>query len=302
LDAGRAAVRALTGMPDAAVHFTTGSNHALDVLLRDWPGERTLACLPGEYGPNLAIMARNGFRVELLPADEFGRLDVNAVGAALSSHQPALVHLTLLGSHRGIVQPVHDMASACRGYDIPLIVDAAQAFAHLDIAGVGADALYASSRKWTAGPRGVGVLATRPGLLAADTVARLSHAETNVGLHVGFSVAVGEHMAAGPAAVQARLREVGAATRTALVDVPGWRVVEHVDEPSAITTLEPTDGADPADVRARLIAEHQIVTTYLSTERAPREMTHPALRVSPHVDVTEADLKNLAEALIAVTR
>ncbi len=50
LDAGRAAVRALAGMPDAEVVFTTGSNHALDLLLSSWTGPRTVACLPGEYG------------------------------------------------------------------------------------------------------------------------------------------------------------------------------------------------------------------------------------------------------------
>src|SRR5215510_4309056 len=61
LDAGRAAVRALTGMPDAGVSFTTGSNHALDILLSDWTGAKKIACLPGEFGPNLAIMARHGF-------------------------------------------------------------------------------------------------------------------------------------------------------------------------------------------------------------------------------------------------
>ena len=54
--------------------FTTGSNHALDLLLSSWPGARTVACLPGEYGPNLAVMAANGFEVRTLPADEMGRL------------------------------------------------------------------------------------------------------------------------------------------------------------------------------------------------------------------------------------
>jgi pyridoxal 5-phosphate dependent beta-lyase len=66
--------------------------------------------------------------------------------------------------------------------------------------------------------------------------------------------------------------------------------------------LQSTDGLDPLDVRTRLIAEHQIVTTYLGLERAPREMSHPALRVSPHVDVTDADLAALADALATVTR
>lgn len=302
LDAGRAAVRALTGMPDAGVSFTTGSNHALDILLDDWTGERTVACLPGEFGPNLAIMARHGFDIRMLPVDEYGRLDVNALGAALAHDPPALVHFTVLGSHSGVVQPAHDMATACHGHGIPLIVDAAQGFAHVDVSGIGADAIYSSSRKWTAGPRGVGVLATRPGFLSDSMRERIGHAEANVGAHVGFSVAIGEHIAAGPAAVQARLRDVGATTRSTLSGVAGWRVLEHVDEPSAITTMQPPDGVDAQEVRARLIAEHAIVTTYLGMERAPRAMAHPALRISPHVDVTEDDLAAIAQALTAVSR
>ncbi|AFM19522.1 selenocysteine lyase [Mycolicibacterium chubuense NBB4] len=302
LDAGRAAIRALTGMEDAEVLFTTGSSHALDVLLSSWSGERTAACLPGEYGPNLMALAHHGFDVRELPVDGFGRLDLDALGTVLATDPPALVHFTVLGSHSGIVQPAHDIASACRAHGIPLIVDAAQGFAHLDCSAIGADAVYSSSRKWTAGPRGVGMLATRSDLVSDVARLRLTHGETNVGLHLGLSVALGEHLAAGPDAVQARLREVGAATRTALADVAGWRVWEPVEEPSAITTLHPPDGVDPMSVRARLIAEHSIVTTYLATERAPKEMTRPALRISPHVDVTDTDLETLADALTAVTR
>lgn len=302
LDAGRSAVRSLTGMADADVLFTTGSNHALEVLLDDWAGERRLACLPGEFGPNLAIMERNGFQICELPVDGSGRLDLDAAGVFLSSTPPPLVHFTMLGSHSGIVQPAHAMAALCRAHGVPLIVDAAQGFSHLDCAAIGADALYSSSRKWTAGPRGVGVLATRPGVLSESAARRLGHAETNIGLHVAFSVALSEQLAAGPQNLQARLRDVGAATRSALAGVAGWRVVEPVEEPSAITTLRPPDGVDPMVVRARLIAEHSIVTTYLGVERAPREMTRPALRVSPHVDVSDADLEILTESLAAVTR
>ncbi|MGE2736541.1 ergothioneine biosynthesis PLP-dependent enzyme EgtE [Mycolicibacterium vaccae] len=302
LAAGRAAVQALTTMMDAEVFFTTGSSHALDTLLSSWPGERRLACLPGEFGPNLAIMDRHGFATDMLPVDAAGRLDPDAAARELAADPPALVHLTMLGSHRGTVQPVRDIAVTCRGLGIPLFVDAAQGFGHLDCSGIGADALFTSSRKWTAGPRGVGVLATRPGLLPETEQLRLRHGETNVGLHVGLCVALGELMAFGPAAVQARLRQVGAMTRAALADVPGWRVCEPGDEPSAITTVYPPEGVDPMKVRARLIAEHSIVTTYLGVERAPREMTRPALRVSPHVDVTEADLTALVAALDIVTR
>ena len=39
LDAGRAAVAVLSGMPDAEVVFTTGSLNALDLLLGSWPAD-----------------------------------------------------------------------------------------------------------------------------------------------------------------------------------------------------------------------------------------------------------------------
>ena len=300
LDAGRAAVAALTGFTLADVVFTTGSGHGLDILLAEWRGPRTLACLPGEYGPNLQAMARHGFDVTTLPVDGSGRLDVEAAGEMLAAGPPALVHLTALGSHRGIVQPTAAMGALCREYGIPLIVDAAQAFTHVDCAGFDAAATYSSSRKWAAGPRGVGVLAARRELLGAETMARLSHVEANVAAHVGLSVALGEHVAAGPEHVRARLADVGSTTRQVLGTVPGWRVVEPADEPSAITTLIPPDGVDPSNVRTRLIAEHRIVTTFAGVERAPGEMSTPVLRVSPHVDVTAEELEVLAAALVAL--
>jgi pyridoxal 5-phosphate dependent beta-lyase len=180
---------------------------------------------------------------------------------------------------------------------------------------VGVDAAYASSRKWLAGPRGVGVLAVRPTLMqrlwprlpppewaASLSIAqRLELGEANIAARVGFSVAVGEHITSGPAVVRARLAEVGRISRTVLADVRGWRVVEAVDEPSAITTLAPVDGADPQKVRAWLIAERRIVTTYAGIERAPGELTGPVLRISPHVDTTTDDLTAFAAALSDAT-
>jgi hercynylcysteine S-oxide lyase len=315
LDAGRSAVAALAGMPDGQVVFTTGSQHALDLLLSSWPSSgRTLACLPGEYGPNLARMAVHGFDPKPLPVDGAGRVLVHEAAVTLAADSPDFVHLTAVASHLGVVQPLHEMAQLCRDSGVPLIVDAAQALGQVDCA-VGADAVYASSRKWLAGPRGVGVLALRPSLLqrlqprlppkewvGSLTVAdRLELGEANVAAQVGFSVAIGEHVAAGPAAVRTRLAEVGRLSRTILADIPGWRVVEAVDEPSAITTLAPLDGADPQRIREWLIAERRILSTAVVVARAPLELTGPVLRISPHVDVGTDDLTTFAAALTDAT-
>lgn len=324
LDAGRAAIGVLTGMGGDDVVFTTGSNNALDTLLSSWPGERTIACLPGEYGPNLAVMAVNGFQVTALPADGDGRLLVDDAARQLADNPTALVHLTPLASHRGLAQPLHGLADVCRHLGLPLVVDAAQALGHLDCA-VGASAIYSSSRKWIAGPRGVGMLAIRPdlaqrlrprlpppewglpspypsgGWYPQSVMECLDLGETNVAARVGYSMALGEHLSAGPEQIRHRLAEIGRLTRGALAQVSGWRVVEPTDEPTAITTLAPVDGADPQKIRAWLIAERGIVTTYAEVQRAPFEMRSPVLRASPHVDTTADDLELFAEALTAAT-
>jgi pyridoxal 5-phosphate dependent beta-lyase len=301
-------------MTSQDVIFTTGSNDALDLLLSSWPGERTIACLPGEYGPNLAVMVANGFNMRALPADDDGRLAVDDAARQLAADPPALVHFTPLASHRGLAQPLAALAEVCRDLGLPLVVDAAQAFGHLDCA-VGAAAVYSSSRKWMAGPRGVGMLAIRPEVaqrlrprlpppewnLPLTVMQRLGLGEANVAARVGYSVALGEHLAAGPEQIRDRLAQVGRMTKAALADVKGWRVVEPHDEPTAITTLEPADGADPEKVRAWLIAERGIVTTHAEVQRAPFELRIPVLRASPHVDSTAEDLEQFAEALATAT-
>nr|WP_253900429.1 ergothioneine biosynthesis PLP-dependent enzyme EgtE [Mycobacterium asiaticum] len=303
LDAGRAAVAALCGLSEAEVVFTTGSLNALDLLLGSWLRDaRTLACLPGEYGPNLAVMAAHGFEVRRLPTLEDGRLAIDDAALALQEHPPHLVHLTPVASHRGIVQPLAMVAKLCRELGIPLVVDAAQALGQIDCA-VGADVTYSSSRKWIAGPRGVGVLAMRPELTERLTrgVDQLGFGEANVAARVGFSVAVGEHLAYGPENVRARLAELGGITRSLLADVDGWVVVEEREEPSAITTLAPVGGADPEAVREWLLAERRILTTFAGIPRAPMELAEPVLRISPHVDTTAEELEAFAEALISAT-
>ncbi|MGB3482547.1 MAG: ergothioneine biosynthesis PLP-dependent enzyme EgtE [Mycobacterium sp.] len=314
LAAGRAAIGVLTAMTAADVVFTTGSTHALDLLLGSWPGRRTLACAPGEYGPNLAVMAAHGFDVQALPVDGDGRMLVDRVEAALADDPPALVHLTGVGSHRGVAQPVSQLAELCRGLGVPLVFDAAQAFGQIDCA-VGADAVYSSSRKWMAGPRGVGFLAVAPELagrlvrrlpppewdVPVDVLTSFEHHEANLAARVAYSVAVGEYLAAGAESVRSRLSEIGRSTRGVIDGVAGWQVVEPADEPTAITTLTPPPGVEPAGIRAWLIEQRGIVTTVAEVARAPFEMTGPVLRLSPHVDLADGELEGFCAALEEAT-
>jgi pyridoxal 5-phosphate dependent beta-lyase len=309
LQQGRSVLGGLVGMAAADVAFVESAQAALVALLSGWrlPAGARVACLPGEYAPNIAQLRAFGLAPEPLPVDGIGRADVAAVERLLRDDPPRVVHLTHIGSHRGVLQPAREIAGLCRAAGVPLVVDAAQSLGHTDT-DVGADVVYGTSRKWLAGPRGVGVLFVRPAVAGQLTAAlpepegvpplrAFESGEAHVAGRVGLVVAVGEHLAAGPDRVRERLAALGPATRQVLDGVGGWRVIEPADEPTATTTLLPPDGVDVFSTRARLLTEHGIVTSAIGPERAPGEMTGPLLRISPHLDATVEDLEALAAAL-----
>ncbi|HEX6450366.1 MAG TPA: aminotransferase class V-fold PLP-dependent enzyme [Trebonia sp.] len=312
---GRADLAGLLGVEPDGIAFTESGTEALAALLHAWPlslGD-TVAVAQSEWGPNLDAFTDRGLRIAPLPVDGSGTADVESLRQFFGMTMPALVHLTLVASHRPLVQPAGAVAEVCREFGIPLWVDAAQALGHVDVAGCGADAVYATSRKWLAGPRGVGILGVgeawlrklRPRVSDMDRdavgdgspVLLLEPREAHIAGRIGLCNAVYEFLSAEPSAVWERLASVGAPTREALASVPGWEVVGDAAAPSAITALRPSAGQNVTAVRSYLLAEHQIVTTAALPVRAPRDMTEAYLRVSPHVDVTEGDLKKLAAAL-----
>lgn len=309
LQQGRSVLGGLVGMAAADVAFVESAQAALVALLTGWrlPAGTRVACLPGEYAPTIAQLRAVGIRPEPLPVDGTGRADLDGIQRLLTSDPPAVVHLTHIGSHRGLLQPAGEVARLCRDAGVPVVVDAAQSLGHAD-SDLGADAVYGTSRKWLAGPRGVGFLCVRPWLAAqlipvlpepegVPPMRAFESGEAHVAGRVGLVVAVGEHLAAGPEQVRARLAAIGRATRVLLDGVGGWRVIEPVDEPTATTTLIPPAGVDVVDTRTRLLVEHGIVTSAIGPERAPGEMTGPVLRTSPHLDATVEDLEALAAAL-----
>ena len=318
---GRAGLARLLGVPAAGVTFVPSAEAALGALLATWPlGEGdAVAVVPCEWGPNLHAFAARGLRITEIATHGDGAVDLAALELMLAgapTRRPAFVHLTQVTSHRGLVQPVAAAAALCRVAGVPLWVDAAQALGHVDTV-CGADAIYATSRKWLTGPRGVGVLAVtepwwdRLRISASDLIATsrpadssplwlLSATEANVAAWVGLCTAVAEYSEAGPARVWDRLAAVGRQTREALGGLPGWEVADAVDAPSAIVALRATNGQDVAGTRARLLAGPGIVTTAGSVLRAPREMTEPLLRISPHVDCTPVDLDRLRQALLTL--
>jgi cysteine desulfurase len=116
---------------------------------------------------------RNGAEVTIVGVDQQGGVDAAEFAAALrkpasgaqghTSHAAGTVLACLQSANPevGTIQPVQDVASACRSASIPLLVDAAASAGRMPIPD-GWSLLTASAHKW-GGPAGIGVLAVRKG-------------------------------------------------------------------------------------------------------------------------------------------
>ncbi|WP_239404702.1 aminotransferase class V-fold PLP-dependent enzyme [Frankia sp. Cj3] len=314
---------------DVAFHHSAST--AFAALVDAWPlpaGGR-IGVVPGEFGSNAMVLAaraaRDGIDLIDLPVDGYGRIDLDA----LDRHGPAGLDLDLVTfphvpSQRGIVQPAAEVAARATAAGVPLLLDVAQSLGHVPTVGLGAAAYVGTSRKWLCGPRGVGVLAISEQIIERlvaparclhtaswdghgppvplTGIAALGIGESAAAARVGLARAVGELVDAGTAAVSGRIAALGTLARRRLDGVAGWRVGEPLAEPSGIVTLVPPPGVDPHAVRDRLYAEAGILTSAFATSRAPREMTGPLLRASPHVYSDPAEIEALADALDRFTR
>src|SRR5688500_15436052 len=112
-------------MAAADVVFVESAQAALVALLTGWrlPAGSRVACLPGEYAPNIAQLRTYGLRPEPLPVDGRGRADVEGVERLLAVAPPSFVHLTHVPSHRGLLQPAAAIAALCRAAGVPLVLD-----------------------------------------------------------------------------------------------------------------------------------------------------------------------------------
>lgn len=136
-----------------AAHQQRGANHILISPVEHPAVSKTALQLAEVFG----------FELELLPVDEFGRVNASDVTARLRP-ETAVVSVMAANNEIGTINPVDEIGAVCREAGIPFHSDAVQAAAHLpmDLAKLPIDLLSVGAHKLY-GPKGVGALIVREG-------------------------------------------------------------------------------------------------------------------------------------------
>jgi selenocysteine lyase/cysteine desulfurase len=227
------------------------------------PGDRILTAT-SEYASNviafLQLARRRGVRVEVVPDDPGGQLDVEALRSMLDE-RVKLIAVNHVPTHNGLVNPAAEIGKVALQAGVPYLLDACQSVGQMpvDVAEIGCDLLSATGRKFLRGPRGTGFLFVSERLLerleppfldmfAATWTApgefeirpdarRFESWESSLACRIGLGVAVDYALGVGLEAIEERVTRLAADLRRRLRAIPGVWVHDRGERQCGIVTF-----------------------------------------------------------------
>ncbi|MGN9762012.1 SufS family cysteine desulfurase [Streptomyces sp. SD31] len=278
-EAGRVAVADFLGAPSPdGVVFVRGTTEAVNLVAQSWgranlgPGDDILVPVLEHHSdivPWQMIAKETRARLVPVPLTADGEIDQDAYADLLSS-RTQLVAISHASNVLGTVPPIKEMTALAHRYGAKVLVDGAQAVAHfpVDVQDLNAD-FYAFSGHKLFAPTGIGVLYTKPDLLAGmapwqgggnmiesvdfgkTTFAAAPHKmEAGTG-HIsgviGLLAAVNWLTSLDREAVAAYEERLLSYAREALATVPGLQLIGSAPDRIAVLTFT-LAGQDPASV------------------------------------------------------
>jgi cysteine desulfurase/selenocysteine lyase len=269
-DRARTVVRRFVGASrDEEIVFTKGCTEAINLVAHSWGrtnlkrGDTVLLSTMEHHAdivPWQIVAQDTGAKLEPIPVTNEPTLDLDWLEARLKQGGVKIVGIKHVCNATGTVNPVAESARLAHRHGALVLVDGAQALAHVpvDVQALGAD-FYAMSAHKAYGPMGVGALYGRLDLLEAmppwqgggDMIRRVSFEGTsfrglpnkfepgtpNVPGVVGFATALDWLERTGPAAVREHESALLQAATKKLESVPGLRVVGTAPGKTAVISF-----------------------------------------------------------------
>lgn len=311
----RTRLAALAGCGPDELIITRNTTESLDTVIAgfDWQAGDEAVYAEQDYGAMRDMFElqrrRHGIvtRQVSLPMDPATDAELVALYESALTPRTRLLMVSHLVNITGQVLPVAAICEMAHRRNVPVMVDGAHAFAHLEftIPALGCDYYGASLHKWLGAPLGAGILYVKkeriPALwpvfadegMAADDIRKLNHTGTHpCHTDLGINDAIDFHLMIGAARKEARLRFL---QRYWTDQVRGAR---------GITLNTPTDparscaianvgvaGMTPGQLSQALMERFHIYTVAIDGRGV-----HGA-RITPHLFTTTGELDHLVRAL-----
>ncbi len=311
----RTRLAATAGCSPAELVITRNTTESLDTVIAgfDWkPGDEAVMANQ-DYGAMIdqfKLQARRyGMVNRFIDIPMNPKSDDEVVGVYANALTPKtrllmICHMVNITGHVLPVRAICDMAHA-RG--VPVMVDGAHAFAHLDfkIPDLHCDYYGASLHKWLAVPLGAGILYVKQDRIAGlwpvygdggvkeDDIRKFNHTGTHpVHTDLGIENAIAFHETIGIARKEARLRFLQRYWSDQLRGRP--RIVLNTPDDLArscgIANVG-IEGVKPADLMKTLFEQHKIWTVAIDNAGVH------GVRVTPQVYTNTAELDTFVKAI-----
>ena len=283
------------------VIFTSGTTQAINTIAYSYalprlqPGDEILVTTMEHHAnivPWQLVAARTGARVVAAPITQNGEIIVEEFVRLLTA-KVKLAGVVHVSNVLGTVNPVRELARACRARNIPLLVDGSQAAPHLpiDVQALGCDFYVLTGHKLF-GPTGTGMLWARRELLAemppffgggevirtvtfsgttfADAPHKFEAGTPNIAGFIGLGAAIDFVNEIGLDRIGARERELLAYATDELKAVPGLRLFGEAKDKAAVLSFL-IDGVHAHDLATLL--DHEGIAV-----RSGHHCAHPLMQ------------------------
>ncbi|MGH7655697.1 MAG: aminotransferase class V-fold PLP-dependent enzyme [Gemmatimonadaceae bacterium] len=311
----RTQLAALAGCPVEELITTRNTTESLDIVIggHDWkPGDEAVMANQ-DYGAMLDMFRlqarRCGLRNILIdvPMDPKSDDEVVQVYANALTPRTRLLMICHMVNITGHILPVRAICDMAHARGVPVMVDGAHAFAHLDyrIPDLHCDYYGASLHKWLATPLGAGLLYVKKERIAAlwpmladlsmpdDDIRKLNHKGTNP-VHTTLTIpnSIAFHQMIGSARKEARLKWLQQYWTTKVRGLPKI-VMNTPSDPARTAAIANVgiEGMKPAELAKTLLDKYKIFTVAIDGALVK------GVRVTPQVYTASAELDKFVAAL-----